>query len=51
MTKIEKLIEENKTLKKLLKHEKEENKKLTTKLETVYLIAKNMIRSLESEVS
>ncbi len=51
MTKIEKLIETNKTLEKLLKHEKEENKELKTKLETIYFITKSMIRTLESNVT
>ncbi|KKK72387.1 hypothetical protein LCGC14_2904370 [marine sediment metagenome] len=51
MIKIEKLIETNKTLEKLLKQEKEENKELKTKLETLYLIAKSMIRILNSNVT
>ena len=50
MNTYEKLIEENKTLEKLLVHEKEENKKLTTKLETVWLITKSMLKTLESNV-
>ena len=51
MNTYEKLIEENKTLEKLLTHEKKENKDLKTKLETLYLITKSMIRTLESNIT